>query len=165
MKANRVQVYAAIDGERKYQDALQGNARRENIDDYSDLGSLIVFLDVYVGKAKAALASPAPENAGKALHEIRKVAAIAVRAMEYHGVLYRETLAAAPLRAALDAGRPYAMPAPVGSAAGPVVKTPVDAAVDALRSIVADKDVDVDTRIMAASVLLNRGSNNYHYCS
>lgn len=86
---NRSEVYAAIDSERNYQDARKGNSARENIDDNRDLGSMILLVDAYLGKAKASFAGPSPEGRTAALHDLRKVAALAVLAMEYHGAYAR----------------------------------------------------------------------------
>lgn len=83
--ATRAEVYAAIDGERDYQDAMKGNSRREKLDDNRDLGSMILLTEAYLDKAKAAFAGPSPEGREAALHALRKTAALAVLAMEYHG--------------------------------------------------------------------------------
>jgi hypothetical protein len=78
----RDEVYAAVDTERDYQDAMRGNAARAKVSDNRDLGSLILFMDTYVGKAKAAFSGAHPAGREASLHEIRKVAALAVLAME-----------------------------------------------------------------------------------
>jgi hypothetical protein len=83
------EVFEAIAGERAYQDAMQGNAARDTVETNRELGSLILFLDTYVGKAKAAFSGPHPEGRAAALREIRKVAALACLAMEVHGVYKR----------------------------------------------------------------------------
>lgn len=88
--ASRADVYAAIDGERNFQDACQGNAARDNVDDNRDLGSLILLIDTYVGKTKAAFAGQHPAGKQEALDQLRKVAALAVHAMERHGVVVRK---------------------------------------------------------------------------
>lgn len=84
-KTSRSEVYAAIDGERAYQDARRGNSARANVDDNRDLGSMLTLIDVYVGKAKDGFSGPSPAGRETALHQLRKVAALAVLAMEYHG--------------------------------------------------------------------------------
>lgn len=81
----RDSVYAAIDGERDYQDARRGNSARSDIDDNRDLGSMLLLIDVYLGKAKLAFAGPHPAGADDALHMLRKATALGVLAMEYHG--------------------------------------------------------------------------------
>ena len=83
--ATRQDVYDAIDTERDYQDARKGNAARGQVSDNRELGSLILFMDTYVGKAKAAFSGPHPAGFEAALHEVRKVAGLATLAMELHG--------------------------------------------------------------------------------
>lgn len=80
----------AIKSERMYQDAKLGSSRRENTDDNRELGSLILFMDTYTNKAKAAFSGPHPEGKAEALEQVRKVAALGVLVMELYG---------APLRA------------------------------------------------------------------
>ncbi len=82
----RQHVYNAIDDERLYQDQMQGNSLRENVEDNRDLGALILFMDEYVDKAKKAFSGPHPNGREKALHQVRKVAALGVLAMETHGI-------------------------------------------------------------------------------
>jgi hypothetical protein len=84
-------AFTAIESERKYQDECRGNARRDDVEDNRDLGSLILFMDIYVAKAKAAFSGPHPEGRTNALHEVRKVAALATLAMEKHGAFPRES--------------------------------------------------------------------------
>ncbi|SRR6266550_5443932 len=91
MRNSRSEVFRAIDGERDYQDSRQGNAARPNIDDNRDLGSLITLIDVYVGKVKVGFAGPHPSGKSEALEQLRKVAALAVLALEIHGVTFRPT--------------------------------------------------------------------------
>src|SRR6266576_7060951 len=50
----RDEVYSAINGERDYQDACQGNSAREDVDDNRNLGDLILLTEIYLDKAKAA---------------------------------------------------------------------------------------------------------------
>lgn len=85
----RADAFMAINLERDYQDEMQGNARRENVDDNRELGSLITLIDQYLFKVKAGFAGPHPEGKNEALDQMRKVAALAVLAMETHGVLFR----------------------------------------------------------------------------
>jgi hypothetical protein len=87
---DRQEVYKAINGERDYQDSMKGNAARENIDDNRDLGSLIVFIETYTSQAALDYSGPHPEGREKCLHTIRKVAALCVLAMEYHGTYARK---------------------------------------------------------------------------
>lgn len=88
--AFREKVYEALDGERAYQDNRNGNAARPKINDNRALGDLILLMDVYVGKAKAAFAGPHPAGRTEALHAIRKVAALGVLAKELHGIEFRQ---------------------------------------------------------------------------
>lgn len=87
---DRKEVYTAIDGERDYQDAMAGNSRREKLDDNRDLGSMILLTEVYLDKAKTAFAGPHPEGRENALEQLRKVAALTVMTMEYHGAPKRK---------------------------------------------------------------------------
>lgn len=86
----REYAYSAIDKERNYQDAMLGNSARETKETNRDLGALILLTDAYLGKVKAAFAGPSPEGRTSALDQLRKVAALAVLAMELHGVEERK---------------------------------------------------------------------------
>lgn len=88
--ALREKIFEAIDGERAYQDNRNGNAARPKVNDNRSLGDLILLMDVYVGKAKAAFAGPHPPGRADALHAIRKVIALGVLAKELHGVEFRQ---------------------------------------------------------------------------
>lgn len=83
--ATRSQAFHAIDTERDYQDQMRGNSARNQQSDNRELGSLILFMDTYLQKAKAAFSGPHPVGFDAALHEVRKVAALGVLAMELHG--------------------------------------------------------------------------------
>lgn len=87
--SSRQEVFEAIDTERDYQDARRGNASRGKVSDNRELGSLILFMDQYVQKAKAGFSGPHPQGFEDALHEIRKVSALGVLAMELHGAYKR----------------------------------------------------------------------------
>lgn len=80
----REQVYKAIDGERDYQDSL-GCDRTDGSD--KTVGDYITMLSTYQRRA-ADNWTNVPGNRA-ALHEIRKIAAIAVRCMEEHGIELR----------------------------------------------------------------------------
>lgn len=88
--STRSDVYHAIDTERDYQDARRGNSARAEMDTNRDLGSMILLIDQYLTKTKAAFAGPHPASVNETLNQLRKVAALAVLAMEYHGALPRE---------------------------------------------------------------------------
>lgn len=86
----RSEVFDAINGERAYQDAMQGNSARLDVDDNRDLGALITLIDVYMDKVKTAFAGPHPQGKLNALDQLRKVTALGVLAMEKHGTLFRK---------------------------------------------------------------------------
>jgi hypothetical protein len=76
----RALVYDAIDGEREYQDGKWGGPGH---DAGHGVGSFIVFMDEYLRRAKEKLTTVVGDEA--ALHELRKVAALAVACFEQHG--------------------------------------------------------------------------------
>jgi len=83
----RERAYTAIGNELHYQEA---RAKRDNWD-HKNVPSVegeILMIEEYVAKARAAYTN----NAGneQALHELRKVAAMCVRAMINHGAYERE---------------------------------------------------------------------------
>ncbi len=80
--ATRAEVYAAIDSEREYQNALGPDRIEENEHSFS-VGEHLVLMQVYVDKALVAWTDNPGSDA--AMNAIRKVAGIAVRAMEEHG--------------------------------------------------------------------------------
>lgn len=88
--ASREEVYAAIDSERNYQDAAKGNAAGPR--DPHSLGSIIVFMETYLGKVKSAYSGPWPDGVPpeQALQELRKVVALGVYGMELHGAPQRQ---------------------------------------------------------------------------
>ncbi len=76
----RAEVYAAIDGERDYQDALGANRTDGSA---HTVGDYLTMLDTYLRRAQDDwTGNPGNEQA---LDELRKVAAIAVRCLEEHG--------------------------------------------------------------------------------
>jgi len=81
MKTSRDEVYAAIDGERDYQDSLRETGQFANLT--HPVAAEILMLESYVARARASWV----DNKGvePALQMIRKVAGIAVRCMETHG--------------------------------------------------------------------------------
>lgn len=90
MLANHVElsptVIDAINGELKYQATLPEQGRSDSLD--HGVEGRLLTLDVYTRKAIEAWV----ENPGtdEALHGLRKVAAIAVRALEQYGCPRRE---------------------------------------------------------------------------
>jgi len=79
---SRKEVYVAIDSERDYQD----NKWRNAYDDSEwSAGDWLIFIERYLNKAKDTLGD---EDA--TLDNIRKIAGLAVAAMEYKGAPMRE---------------------------------------------------------------------------
>ncbi len=79
----RAEVYQAINSERSYQDKKWGGAEHDR---FWNAGDWIVFMEVFLNKAKEEYAS----MDGNPSSEIRKVAALAVACMEYCGVSCRK---------------------------------------------------------------------------
>ena len=77
-KPPRADVYAAIDGERDYQDK-----QWKGPDHQHEVGAYITMLTYYVQKAQEAWTVKSGDY--DALHVIRKIAGIAVHCMEEHG--------------------------------------------------------------------------------
>lgn len=90
----RPEVYAAIDGERDYQDRVWAENNPVNPTHPTDLrplsiGEDILLIEEYALKARAAWSVESRPEVG-ALHAIRKIADIAVRCMETHGAPRRK---------------------------------------------------------------------------
>lgn len=78
--ARREEVYKVIDGERNYQNHL-GSSRTDG--SAKTAGEYIMMIDYYLAHAKESwVGNPGVKMA---LHDIRKIAAIAVRCLEEHG--------------------------------------------------------------------------------
>lgn len=90
MMASRQEVYAIIDGERDYQDAGMGNARRHA--DMPDLtpGEMILIMEELLSQARAVWYKP--DGGKECLHDIRKAAAVGVQMMERFGAPPRGSL-------------------------------------------------------------------------
>jgi hypothetical protein len=74
----RAEVYAALDGERDYQ-----NAQWAKLDATSNTpADFIGYVKTYVGHAEGALSSDDPS---RVLHQLRKVAALCVACLEKNG--------------------------------------------------------------------------------
>lgn len=80
METVRNKVYTAIDGERAYQNMLNGRTL--------EIGEEILLLEEYVTRARVQWTGNFASEES-ILHMIRKVAGIAVRCMEHHGALGR----------------------------------------------------------------------------
>ncbi len=80
--STRKEVYAAIDSEREYQDTVwQKPEHNHSATEY------LVYIDHYV---KQAFNKVSTENGEKnALTDLKKIAALAVAALEQHGVTFR----------------------------------------------------------------------------
>lgn len=83
MSIPRATVYTAIDGEREYQDRIwPENSPTDPLP--LTIGEEILLIERYVHLAREWWAtSPRPET--QSLHELRKIASIAVRCMETYG--------------------------------------------------------------------------------
>jgi hypothetical protein len=81
----REEVYKIIDGEREYQNHL-GSTRTDGLP--HSVGDYIVMLDRYIRRAVDGWTDHA--GTAYALHEIRKIAGIAVHCMEDHDTPRRE---------------------------------------------------------------------------
>ena len=84
LKMERKEIYNRIDGERDYQDASWGHRRTLDgtPDEEKPVAEWINYIEYHVSKAKEKVYHLDTEGATA---ELRKVAALAVRAMEIHG--------------------------------------------------------------------------------
>jgi hypothetical protein len=81
--ATRQEVYAAVDGERAYQDAQKGNAQRHEGQPEMTPGEYILCMEKCLHDAREAWYRP---DGGKAcLDFVHKVTALGVGCMELHG--------------------------------------------------------------------------------
>lgn len=84
---DRKEVYAAIDGERLYQDQRWVTDENPHI---HSLEEWLVYIEGYVNEAKHILSrNGAPDCYEGALHIVRKVTAMGVACMEQNGVRSR----------------------------------------------------------------------------
>ena len=87
--ATRAEVYAAIDGERTYQKKWEDPALTDSGGRHSNV-EFLTYLRSYVNEAlEVATRKPDPEARVFCTHSLRKIAALAVAAMEQNGVLPR----------------------------------------------------------------------------
>lgn len=83
MKVTREEVYKAIDGEREYQETRwERPAHAHTNTEY------LVYVQYYVNQALAAVSTQ--DGDGATFPALRKIAALAVAAMEENGVQFRE---------------------------------------------------------------------------
>ena len=93
MSISRGVVYSAIDGERDYQDAQLGNAKRHLGQPPMTPGEYILCMEKCLNDAREAWYKP--DGGTKSLEFIRKVSALGVAAMETWGAPERITTVAA----------------------------------------------------------------------
>lgn len=80
----RTEIYKRINGERDYQDANWGTRRQLDgtPDEEKPVAEWINYIEYHLTKAKERIYHLDTESA---THELRKIAALAIRAMEIHG--------------------------------------------------------------------------------
>jgi D-aminopeptidase len=89
----RKEVYRLIDGERDYQDSRWDNhaetraGKSDTLDENKSVAEWLNYLEFHLNEAKHAVYALEPK---KATASIRKIAALAVRAMEIHGAPERK---------------------------------------------------------------------------
>ena len=87
--ATRQEVYAVIDGERDYQRKWEDPALTDSGGRHSET-EFLVYIQDYVNEAlHEATRKPDPEAFKFCLNSLRKIAALAVAAMEQHGAVAR----------------------------------------------------------------------------
>lgn len=91
--ATRAEVYTAIDGERLYQQAMASNAHGDPTNDRTkSLEEFALYIDDYVTELTNQLSRTwGPDAYVKPLNTLRKIAALAVAAMEVWGAPQRTT--------------------------------------------------------------------------
>lgn len=89
LKMERKEIYNRLDGERDYQDANWGSRRQMDgtPDEEKPVAEWINYIECHVSKAKERVYHL---DTNGATHELRKIAALAVRAMEIHGCPARQ---------------------------------------------------------------------------
>jgi len=88
--AGRTEIFAAIEGERLYQDS-RWNPETTSSGGKHDLGAWILFMEDYLQEARSQISRGAdPAASDLALHTLRKVVTMGVAAMEQHGVRFRK---------------------------------------------------------------------------
>lgn len=91
MNVTRIAVYAAIDSERQYQQAMSEAAHGDPSEDgKKKLEQFVLYMDHYMTQLKAQLSTTwGPDAYREPLHTIRKITALGVAAMEVHGAPLR----------------------------------------------------------------------------
>ena len=88
--ASRDEVYNAINGERDYQDGWKDPTLTDSSGLHSNV-EFLVYIQDYVAEAlHVASRRPDPEARVQNTHALRKIAAMAVAAMEQNGVFPRQ---------------------------------------------------------------------------
>jgi hypothetical protein len=88
MNTPRTEVYAALDSERDYQDQKWGIPEDPS---FPTVTEFLTYMRDYTEEALHILSrEPVPEADQTALHNVRKVGALAVACMEQHGAPKRE---------------------------------------------------------------------------
>lgn len=88
--ASRTEIYAAIDGERNYQDGWKDPTLTDSGGLHSNVEFLVYIQDYVTEALHVASRKPDPEARVQNTHALRKIAAMAVAAMEQNGVLARD---------------------------------------------------------------------------
>jgi len=93
MKATRDEVYAAINSERDYQQAMAAKAHGDPSNDgKKHLEEFVLYMDDYMAELKHQLSRTwGPDAYDQPLNTLRKVVAIGVGAMEVWGAPQRTT--------------------------------------------------------------------------
>jgi len=87
-RATRAEVYAAIDGERDYQDSLVDDRFEKPRIELNIAGELVLLRE-YLRRTELVYAENPGHVPPAVLDSIRKIAGIAVRALEQNGVVKR----------------------------------------------------------------------------
>jgi hypothetical protein len=89
MKATRAEVYAAIDGERDYQDR-RWNAETTPTEGNHSVEEFVLYMEHYLQEARRLLSTQAsPKATRDGLDFVRKVTAMGVACMEQNGLVER----------------------------------------------------------------------------
>lgn len=88
MASTRQQVYAAVNSERAYQDAQQGNAKRHAGQPPMTPGEYILCMEKCLADARSVWYTP--DGGTACLDNVRKVVALGVACMELHGAPFRD---------------------------------------------------------------------------
>lgn len=90
-KASRQEVMLAVADEREYQEKLKAAAPGGANAHEHELAAYVLFMENYLNRAKKIIAEDwSAQSAERTLHELRKVTALGVAAMEAHGAPVRE---------------------------------------------------------------------------